>query len=182
MKVFTPQEIAQVINMLPPGSEGAASILTEWMAENSVAREPFTYEVDFATTVIQGSTNVFAAPVAAGGQSLGTFLVDAAAPFMLVSTAFQSDLAGAAVNTSTRQSPNWTILITDQSSNRQWMNGPVPIPSIFGNGQLPYIMPQQKLIPGNTTISLQVTNYDAAAVLNTRLSFHGYRLYSNQGS
>lgn len=183
MKIITPQEIAQVINLLPPNSEAAQSILTEWMAENSVDRQPYTYEVDFATTIVQGSTNVFAAPLAAGANTVvGTFLVDASAPFMLVSSTYQSDVAGAAVTVSTRPAPNQVVLITDQASNRRWMNGPVPVPSIFGIGTLPYIWPQQKLIPGNTTIQIEITNYDAASVPNTRLSFHGYRLYFNQSS
>jgi hypothetical protein len=180
MKVFSSSEIQRVIDALPadPANQPVLSLLLGMRAEQEVVRQPYNFEVDFATGVVQGSTNLFAAPAAAGGVVQGFFLVDTSAPFMLVSTTFQSDLAGGAVTVSTRVSPNWVITIQDQASNRNWQNGPVPIPSIFGDAKLPYFWPEPRLIPANTNILLTVTNYDAAAVHNTRLTFQGYRLYS----
>ena len=181
MRIYTQEDFDALIAQTPDTPENAATILAlmEMRDENSVERQPYTFEVDFATGVVQGSTNVFAAPTAVGAiPSTGFFLVDASSPFMLISQTYQSDLAGAVVLSSTRQSPNWVITIQDQSSNRNWMNSPVPIPSIFGTGSLPYFLPQPRLIPANTNVQMTVTNYDAAAVVNTRLTFQGYRLYS----
>lgn len=182
MRVYTSDEFSAILAQLPniPENHAVYDALMQMRNENAVERQPYSFEVDFATTVTQGATNVFAAPAAAGGQSTGNFLVDTSSPFMLVSSTFQADTAGAAVTTSTRQSPNWVITIQDQSSNRNWMNGPVPVPSLFGNAQLPYFWPQPRLLPGNTNVQMTVTNYDAAVVNNVRLTFHGFRLYQSK--
>lgn len=180
MRMFTAEDFEALIQQLPQdaGNQHVYNALMAMRDENSVEKQPYTFEVDFCTGVVQGATNVFPAPAAVGGQSVGNFLVDTSSPFMLVSSSYQSDLAGAAVLQNARVSPNVVCLIQDQSSNRNWMNGPVPVPSIFGVSGLPYFWPQPRLIPGNTNVQITLTNYDAASVPNTRLSFHGYRLYS----
>lgn len=180
MKLYSSEEIQRVIDALPgePGNQAVLAALMQMRAEQQVVRQPYNFEVDFATGVVQGATNLFAAPVAAGGVSQGGFLVDTSAPFMLVSSQYQADVAGAAVTVSTRPAPNVVCAIQDQSSNRNWQNGPVPIPSIFGNGQLPYFWPEPRLLPANTNVIITLTNYDAASVPNIRLTFSGYRLYS----
>jgi hypothetical protein len=183
MKVFTADEIQQLIDALPNTPENAViyQTLMQMRDEQAVIRQPYTFQVDFCTTITQGSGNVFAAPTAAGALPVtGNFIVDTSAPFMLVSQCYQADVAGAAVTVSTRPAPNVVITMQDQSSNRNWQNGGVPIPSIFGNGTLPYFLPQPRLIPANTNVQMTVTNYDAASVPNIRLSFHGYRLYSTR--
>ncbi len=177
MRMFTAEDFRRIQEMLPndPATQAAYQALAEMAAE----KQPYTFEVDFATTITQGAANVFPAPTAAGAApSVGFFLVDTSSPFVLVSSTYQADVAGAAVTVSTRPAPNVVISIQDQSSNRNWMNGPVPIPSIFGIGTLPYFWPQPRLLPGNTNVQMTLTNYDAASVPNIRLSFHGYRLYA----
>jgi len=184
MRLYTQEDFEALIARLPDTAENQSvyQSLLDMRDENSVERQPYTFEVDFSTGVIAGTANIFPAPTAAGAiSSTGNFLVDASAPFMLVCQSYQADLAGAVITVSTRQSPNWVITIQDQSSNRNWMNTPVPIPSIFGQtGSLPFFWPQPRLLPGNTNVQMTVTNYDAAAVDNVRLSFHGYRLYSTR--
>lgn len=182
MRMFTADDFKRLQDLLPndPANQQVYQMLGEMAAENAVEKQPYDFEVDFATTITQGAVNVFPAPAAAGGQSTGNFLVDTSSPFVLVSTAYQADIAGAAVTVSTRPAPNVVITIQDQSSNRNWMNGPVPIPSIFGIGTLPYFWPQPRLLPGNTNVQMTLTNYDVASVPNIRLTFQGYRLYSGQ--
>lgn len=182
MRVFTAEDFQRLIENLPQTAENNSvyQALCEMMQEQQVERQPYTFQVDFCTGVTQGSGNLFAAPAAAGGQVQGNFLVDSSSPFMLVSTAFQTDVAGAAVTQSTRPWPNQVVMLQDQSSNRSWMNGAVPVASLFGTGSQPYFWPQPRLIPGNTNVQVTLTNYDAASVPNTRLSFHGYRLYSTK--
>lgn len=183
MKIYTAEDFAAILSTMPDISENAAAInrLMEMRQENSVVEEPYTFEVDFATGVTQGSGNLFPAPAAAGGTSQGNFLVDTSSPFMLIAQSYQADVAGAAVTVSTRPAPNVVITIQDQSSNRNWQNGAVPIPSIFGLGTLPFFLPKPRLIPANTNVQMILTNYDAASVPNIRLSFIGYRLYAAGG-
>lgn len=183
MKLFTADDFKQLVDMLPdnPANHAVYAALMEMMDENSVEKHPHNFEVDFATTITQGSTNTFAAPTAAGAIVVtGNFLVDASSPWLWVSQSYQADVAGAAVTVSTRPSPNCVVLITEAASNRQWMNGPVPVPSIFGVSGLPYMLPQPRLLPGNSNVQLQMTNYDAASVPNIRLTFHGYRFYQTR--
>lgn len=183
MKLFTAEDFERLIEQLPndPATQAVYAALMEMRDENSVEKHPFDYEIDFATTITQGTTNVFAAPTAAGALVVtGNFLVDASSPWLWVSQSFQADVAGAAVTLTSRPSPNVVAFITEAASNRNWMNGPVPIPSFFGANGLPYMLPQPRLLPGNSNVQVQVTNYDAASVPNIRLTFHGYRFYSTR--
>lgn len=178
MRVYDSNDFQALIDMLPdsPDAQGIAQILLQMRDENAIDRQPFTFEVDFSSGagLLAG---VFAAP-APGGNVNGSFLVDASSPFMLVSQAFKADLAGVAQLSGTLVVPNWLVSITDQSGNRNWQNAGVPLSSVFGTGQLPYFLPQPRLIPANSNVSINVASFEAATTPNARLSFHGYRLYS----
>jgi len=181
VKLYSAAEIQALIDSVPPIAENQALIaeLAAMRDEQRFKKVPWTYEVDFATTITQGSGNLFPAPTAAGAApQTGNFQVDAEAPFFLVSTCYQADVAGAAVTVSARPAPNVVIIISDQSGNQPWMNAAVPIPNIFGTGSQPYFWPGGRLIAGNSTVQMTVTNYDAASVPNLRLSFNGYRLFA----
>lgn len=180
MQVYTGEEIQNLISQLPdiPENQAALSMLWQWKQENDVVRQPYTFEVDFST----GAgllTGQFAAP-APGATTPGNFIVDTSSPFMLVSQTFKSDLAAAAQTSGALIVPNQTVLIQDQSSNRNWMNVAVPLASLFGTAQLPYFLPQPRFIPANTNVQVSLTSFEAANTPNTRLSFHGYRLYSTK--
>ena len=180
MRLYTGDEIQELIAQLPETQENhaALSMLWQWKQENDVVRQPYTFEVDFSTGagLLAGQ---FAAP-GPGLQIVGNFLVDTSSPFMLVSQSFKSDLAGAAQTSGALIVPNQTVLIQDQSSNRNWSNVGVPLSSYFGTGQLPYFLPQPRFIPANTNVQVTLTSFEAANTPNTRLSFHGYRLYSTK--
>ncbi|RPH75965.1 hypothetical protein EHM76_00355 [bacterium] len=70
------------------------------------------------------------------------------------------------------------IVITDTGSGRQLMPAPIPIPSLFGTGQLPFILPNPRLFMRNSTISIQFTNLDATNAYSVRLAFIGYKVYA----
>ena len=176
MRVFTPAEIEAVINLLPntPDNGQAYQALMQMMQDQQIIEQPYTFEVDF---VGAGGGGTFAAPGPAG-QTVGNFLVDTSSPFMLISTTYKADVAAAAQNSGNTIVPNATVMIQDQSSNRNWMNIAVPVPSLFGTAQLPYFWPKPRLIPGNTNVNVTLASFEAAVTNNVRLSFHGYRLYS----
>lgn len=178
MRYYDADSFEQLMQLVPdvPEAQPLMQQLAEMRNETLVEKQPYTFEVDFSTGagLLAGQ---FAAP-AAGAQTPGFFLVDTSSPFMLISTTYRSDLAGAATTETTLISPNQTVFIQDQSGNRNWMNVAVPVTSLFGRAPLPYFWPIPRLIPGNTNVGVTLANYDAASVPNTRLSFHGYRLYS----
>lgn len=74
--------------------------------------------------------------------------------------------------------PNVAIMITDTGSGRQLMSQPIPIPSLFGTGALPFILPNPRLFMRNTTIQIQYTNLDATNAYSVRLAFIGYKVYA----
>lgn len=178
MRIYTQEDFEQVLNALPndPANHAVYNMLMAMRDESRVIKQPYTYEVDFSTGagLLAGA---FAAP-GVGVAVQGNFLVDSSAPFMLVAQAYRADLAGAAQTSGAQISPNNTVFIVDQSGNRQWMNGPVPVTAIFGTGERPWFLPQPRLIPANTNVQVQLANYEAANTNNIRLAFIGYRYYA----
>jgi hypothetical protein len=73
--------------------------------------------------------------------------------------------------------PNVTILITDTSSGRALMNQPAPLSSLFGTGQLPFILPTSKLFQSRGSVQVSITNLSTTVYTNIYLSFIGTKLF-----
>lgn len=69
------------------------------------------------------------------------------------------------------------VLITDTGSGRNLANIAVPVSSFFGSGQLPFILPRQRIFLANTTINVQVTNFGAGDYNALSLSFIGEKKF-----
>jgi hypothetical protein len=130
-------------------------------------KEFFTYQEDFTG----------ANQVVSGGSVTGNINIQADSDFVLQKLTYYADIAAAAQTANTRVIPNATIVITDTGSGRQLMESAVPIPSLFGTGQLPFILPTPRLFQARSTINLIVANFDAVEDYNIRVSFIGYKLY-----
>jgi len=182
MKVYEASDFADCLNLLPavPGNEAIRNRLMEMMAEQKTIRQPYNFEVEFSTGTGANLRNGSFANLAPGstGTTAGNFLVDSSSPFMLVAGSQFSDIAGAAQTSGTLIVPGCTVMIADQSSGRNWMNLPVPIPNLFGSGQLPFYWPQPRLIPANTNVQVTGSNYEATNTYNVRLTFIGWRYYA----
>jgi len=168
MRMLTAQDYQHMLDAVPNLPENATiyAMLTQAIAESRVSREPYTFPVNFAN-------------LAAAGTAQGSFFVDAAAPFMLVQMNYVATPYPVTVMTqATRLIPNINVQITEQSSNRNWQSAAVPVSSIFGTGENPWFLPQPRLIPANTTVSMSIANFDTAQAYNLYLSFIGFRLYS----
>jgi hypothetical protein len=124
-------------------------------------RDFFTYETDFSA-------------LAAAGSATQTFQIQADSDFIWHKGTFVADIAAAAQTDSTRVIPLVTCLITDSGAGRQLMNSAVPIPSLFGNGQIPFILPRPRVFRASSVVTVQLTSYVAAGTTyNLRLSFIG---------
>jgi hypothetical protein len=126
----------------------------------------FVYDVDFTAGIPAGST------------ANGSFTVQADSDFKWLKACYFADIAAAGQEDATRVIPLATILITDQGSGRQLMNLAVPIPSIFGTGQIPFILPVPKIFASKSTVAVTVVNFDAAQDYNLRLSFIGVKVFN----
>ena len=74
--------------------------------------------------------------------------------------------------------PQVSIQITDTGSGRQLMSNPIPIPSLFGDGKLPFILPNPRIFLKNTTLQIGYTNFDTVNPYDIRLAFIGYKIYT----
>ena len=125
------------------------------------------------------STTVTA--LAAGATATNTINIQADAAFRWEKSTFFADIAAAAVVHGTRIIPLCTVLVTDTGSGRQLMDSAIPIPNIFGSGEIPFILQQPKIFSPRSTLSLIFTNYDAAVTYNIRLSLIGSKLFQMAG-
>lgn len=123
---------------------------------------------------------IYATPsiaIAAGASASTTIQVQADASFELQKLAMFADIALAAQTESTRVLPLVTIQLTDQGSGRQVFSVPVSIPSIFGDGRIPFILPTTKLFVANSAIQLDFVNYSAATAYNLRIDLIGTKIF-----
>jgi len=128
--------------------------------------EFFTYSTLF-TSIANGVTQT---------QSVN---IQADSFFTIQKLAWMADLAGAAVTASTVVVPLVKVLITDTGSGRQLMDQAIPLSTIFGTGQLPFILPTPRIIQPSSTLQVQVTNYSAATTYtNLMLAFIGAKTYT----
>lgn len=110
-----------------------------------------------------------------GGNATDSIQIESDADFWWIKSAYFADLAGAAQLESTTIVPNVDVQIVDTGSGRQLLNGNIPIPSIFGIGQLPFIMPLPQVFKANSVVRVDFTSREAAVTPNIRLAFIGYK-------
>lgn len=103
--------------------------------------------------------------------------IDSDSDFVVVKLAYFADIAAAGQTDSSRVIPLVNVLITDSASDSQLMKAPVPVPNIFGTGQIPFILPAPHVFRASGTISVAVTNFDAANTYNLTLSLIGYKKF-----
>lgn len=115
----------------------------------------------------------------AGGQQPGQFTVDAGWDFLWSkATMFAVDDGDAAADGGNNTpAPDLTIIITDTGSGRNLSNIPIPVTSIFGTGQLPFILPTQKLFQARATVAVTVINNGVINYDDVYLNFIGTQLF-----
>ncbi len=128
----------------------------------------YTYSINF--DLAGGSA------LAPAANLVSNFTVQAGQYFLWQQSMFMADTAHGATLDGTRIIPNITAQLSDQNSSNILTNTAVPVPSIFGTGQLPFVLPNPRLCMPQSVIQALVTNYDAAVSFNLRLSFVGLAL------
>lgn len=116
--------------------------------------------------------------LAAAASATDSFNIQADSAFRWEKATFFADIAAATQTDSSRVIPSTTIIITDTGSGRQLMDAAVPITSLFGSGQIPFILQNPKIFAARSTVTVTLANFDAAAAYNLRLSFIGTKLFN----
>jgi hypothetical protein len=128
---------------------------------------------------IYQTPNVAALAAAANTQQALQF--DQDSNFVLQKISYFVDIAGGAQTDSTRVLPLITIQITDSGNSQGFMNAPVPIPALLGDGRLPFVLPQPMVIRPNATLQFAFVNYSAAtAYANVRVALIGVKRFLTQ--
>lgn len=130
-------------------------------------RDFYTYEAQTTALGVGLSTN-------------DVINIEADSDFILQKLTYQADLAGVGQTNASRVVPNVLIQIIDTGSGRQLMQNPIPIPSIFGTGRVPFILPNPRLFMRNSTIQIAFTSFEVADTPTVRLAFIGYKAYGTR--
>lgn len=150
-------------------NERAAAILAGLRRRVSVIEEPFFYSVRFISTDPD--------PLAPGATVTRQIQIQADADFVIMSSAYEADVAGGAQVEATYNVPNVAILLTDTGNGRQLMDFAQPIGVMSGNGKLPFIWPVPKIMSARSVLTVQATSFEALVTWNLRLAFVGKKLY-----
>lgn len=122
---------------------------------------------------------IFAASLAAAAISTVTKQFDQQTYFKWVKTCVYADIAGAVQTESSRVLPLCTLKITDLASGFSFMDNPVPIFSMAGSGELPFILPTPQFILPNAVLQFVATNISAATTYaNLQIQLHGFKIYN----
>lgn len=111
-----------------------------------------------------------AVPAAIGGVINGTIAIANDYNFELNYITIMTTQAGVIVL-------NWGGLITIQwtGTGQSISNAAVPVDAFAGNGQLPYVLPEPRMLNSNTSVTLTVANNVAVATV-VNVCFHGAKL------
>lgn len=101
---------------------------------------------------------------------------DAGSDFIWYYAGYAADMNGAAQTAATRTYPLADILIIPSDTSAQFSLATVPVTSMFGNAENPFVLPAPRVIPARSTLAFQLTSRDAAN-LNLRLALIGVKKY-----
>lgn len=147
-----------------PDYQTLASMSDQQLTQLFGIRDDYTYTLNFAS-------------LAGTATATGQFTVEADSNFLWQEAAYFADIAAAIQTDSSRVIPLVTVTIQDSGSGRQLMNAATPIPSLFGTGALPFLLPTPRFFRAQTTVSVNVVNLTAATTYNLRLSFIGTKFF-----
>jgi len=117
------------------------------------------------------------AAIATGATVNTSIIIQADADFAVEKLTYYADLAGVAQTSGARIVPNVLVLLTASSSGAQMMNTSAPIPSLFGTGDLPFILPYPYILTANSQLQIQLISFEAAVTPALTLNFIGRKLY-----
>jgi hypothetical protein len=169
------QDVVNAQSVLPGfrENERAAAILAGLRRRVSVIEEPFIYSSRFLSTDPD--------PLAPGLTVTRQIQIQADADFVIMSAAYEADVAGGSQVLATYNVPNVAILLTDTGNGRQLMDFAQPIGVMAGDSRLPFIWPVPKIMSARSVLTVQATSFEAAVTWNLRLAFHGKKLYPLAG-
>lgn len=116
--------------------------------------------------------------LASGASASNTVNIEADSNFILQKLTVFATIAGAAVTESTEVLPLIRLQITDNGSGRNLFNQPIAVPTLFGSGQRPFILPIPRLFRSNSSINFTYTNYSVGTSYVLDFTMSGVKTWS----
>lgn len=76
--------------------------------------------------------------------------------------------------------PDYLVTILLTGTGRQYQDAPQHVGNAFGTAQLPYILPEPKLVPGGSQMTVTLQNLTAVAA-RVDISFSGMKVFYKAG-
>lgn len=121
---------------------------------------PYAYNVTFSS-------------LAAGASATQTVNISANADFIVTGLHHRANVAAAGQNVSTKTAPLARILVTDSGSNEQFTNSAVDLENYSTNGNIINKFDYPRIVSGRSTLTVQLTSYEASQTLNVDIVFEG---------
>jgi len=117
--------------------------------------------------------NVTFSSLAAGASATQTINIAANADFIITSLNHRANVAAAAQTVSSKTAPLARVLITDSGSNEQFTNSAVDLENYSTNGNVINAYYYPRIVSGRSTLTVQLTSYEASNTLNVDIFFEG---------
>lgn len=117
--------------------------------------------------------------LAPGAQTSATVRIESASDFYWIKSAYWAeDNAGVGGQTdSTRIIPSIDVQIQSSGADRNLLNGYVPVPSIFGTGELPSVLPFPTELLANSEVRFDFRSREAALTIDLYCVLLGWKDY-----
>lgn len=129
---------------------------------------PYAYTISFSSLTANTSQS-------------GIINIAANADFMALQFHHRANVAYGAQTVSNKTAPLVRMLVTDSGSNEQFTSAAVDIENYSTNGNITNNLPYPRIVSGRSTLTVQVTSYEASQTLNIDINIDGVliRAYSN---
>jgi hypothetical protein len=117
--------------------------------------------------------NLTFSSLAAAASSTQTINIAANADFIITGMHHRANVAAAAQTVSSKTAPLVRILVTDSGSNEQFTNSAVDLENYSTNGNIINKFDYPRIVSGRSTLTVQLTSYEASNTLNIDLFFEG---------
>lgn len=116
--------------------------------------------------------------LAPGASKTSIIQIEADSNFIAVKCSYFADIAGGTQTEDTRVVPLVRIQIQDSGSGRNLQNAAIPIDTIAGRGELPFVLPIPRQFKANANIKVTFDNYSAATTYaNVEFVISGYKTF-----
>jgi hypothetical protein len=117
--------------------------------------------------------NLTFSSLAAGTSATQTLNIAANADFIITGLHHRATNAAAGQTVSTKIAPLCRVLVTDSGSNEQFTNSAVDLENYSTNGNIINKLDYPRIISGRSTLTVQLTSYEASNTLSIDVFFEG---------